>query len=790
MKNFFKRLVVHPLTWSVSLFLLLPVLAFPEIIFDHQTLYWTDLSWIHYPRHIFAAEEWLARRVPLWDPYEDTGIPLLAETQVGVLYPLSVVFLSPLSPSLELSVFILIHFSLAALFALILARSLGLGWAASTVAGLCFGFGGVLMAQTPNLNIMTGAAWLPLILAAAIQTTRQRRWFIALLAGMPLALQILTAQPQIVFYTLVILAGYGAYRVIADFLADDHRRHNFRYALHTGLLFSVTILGGLLLAAPQWLPTLELQQLSVRAQERGLDFLTKTSLVPAMWLNLLLPGAFGNNVAGFKGGDPFQEVFIYLGLIPLLLAPFSWSQRRQRDVPFFWLLLLGGILMAMGRFTPLYAFVVQYLPAFDLFRIPARWLMAVNLALAILAGLGLERLRQKGLSRRAWAAMFIICLLLIGGVILIWQFQANLLAWNNEHLQHKLLSAFLNNGFNLNPLYENRLWPRRLMGLHVPAVLLVANLITSFVLFTLYAMRRIPARVFSVLLIIAISLDLIAAGGTTINPTKPAEWWQQLSGGAQFVLDHVGQARVFPLGMGSEQATVSHLGQYFPSVYRARSAGGHGSSLLLARYDTFLHKAHPVQAIQVTGTRYLLSLGQMGADVAATYPLVYSDEASFVYENKNPLPRVFIVHQAIQANTPDEALSYFQSRTIDPAQTVILEADRPVPMLSSPASPQEKSVAAITYENPQVVEISARLSHDGYLVLLDTHYPGWIAAIDGQATPIYRANYIGRAVFAPAGEHVIRFAYQPGSFKLGLGLATLVVSTLAIMAIFSLTKKS
>jgi len=376
LKGFFNRVTRHPLFWVILLFFVLPLLAFPEIIFGGKTLYWTDLSWIHYPRHIFAASEWLAGRVPLWDPYEDTGIPLLAETQVGVLYPFSVLFLSSLSPSLELSLFILLHFSLAALFTLILTRSLGMGWAASTIAGLAYGFGGFLMAQVPNLNIMTGAVWLPLILFAVIQITRQRSWLMALLAGIPLALQVFTAQPQIVFYTIIIVISCGVYRVAADFLSNSSQaQHNFKYAGHTALLLVIAIISGLLLAAPQLLPTLELQQLSVRSQERGLKFLTENSLPPTMWLNLVLPGAFGNNVVGFKGGDPFQEDFIYLGFIPLVLVFFSRPQHRQRDAIFFWLLFIGTALMAMGGYTPLYETVIQYLPGFDLFRIPARWLI-------------------------------------------------------------------------------------------------------------------------------------------------------------------------------------------------------------------------------------------------------------------------------------------------------------------------------------------------------------------------------------------------------------------------------
>jgi hypothetical protein len=782
LKSLFRSTSRYPIVWIVILFSILPFLAFPEIIFGQQTLYWTDLSWIHYPRHVFTAEEWLTGRVPLWDPYEDTGIPLLAETQVGVLYPFSVLFLSSLSPSLELSLFILIHFTLAALFTLILARSWGMSWAASTVAGLSFGFGGFLMSQTPNLNIMTGAVWLPLILYAVIQTTRQRSWLTAMLAGIPLALQILTAQPQVTFYTLIIIIGYGLYRVTADLFSDNHdAKEKLRYAPHTILLLAIAITSGLLLAAPQLLPTLELQQRSVR-QAGDLELLTQNSLPLAMWLNLLLPSAFGNNVVGFKGGDPFQEVFIYIGFIPLLLIFWGWGQRQKRDALFFWFLLLGAVLMAMGSHTPLYKYVIQYLPGFDLFRIPSRWLMAANLALAILVGFGLDTLRQKGVSRLAWVILLLACLTLLVVSGLIWTFKADLLAWNtgtSNEFQRKLTEALLNKGFAPAPVYQKRLWPAWLIGLSVPAVLLTVNIIIAAGLFALFATQRITYQTFATLAIIAISLDLTAAGGTTINPTKPNEWWQRLSGGAQYVLDNVGEARVFPLGMGSEAATVSHLGQYFPSVYQVHSAGGHGSSLLIARYDTFLHEADPVQAIQVTGTRYLLTLGQMGADVASAYPLVYRDDDSFVYENKNPLPRAFVVHDTIQVDNPAEALTYFQSRSIDPRQTVILESESTVPTLLSPTSAQD-STATIISQNPQAIKIEAKLSDDGYLVLLDTHYPGWVATVDGHSTSVYRANYIGRAVFVPAGEHVVEFEYESLSFKMGLWLSALVFLTLAI----------
>ncbi|MBI1877637.1 MAG: hypothetical protein HYR94_05300 [Chloroflexi bacterium] len=617
MNNVFSHISSRPPLWTLILFLIFPFLAFPEIIVGGQTLYRTDISWIHYPGHIFMAEEWLAGRVPLWDPYRQAGVPMLAEPQIGVLYLLRALFLSPLSPSLELSLFILLHLTLASLFTYILARSLQLSQAAATLAGLIFGCGGFLMAQVSNVNIMTGAVWLPLILSATIQVTRRRSWppngykvsdgasklsfglrdqslpltrypwRAALLAGVPLALQIYTAHSQIVFYTLVTIAGYGLYRTCTDFLEDSTEiRRKLGYAMHTGLLVAVTIASGLLLAAPQLLPSGELLQFTLRSQNRGLELLTENSLPPLMWLNLLLPSAFGNNVIGFKGGDPFQEVFIYVGFMPLILAGVGLTCRRGLDRLFFLLLLAGAILLALGSYTPLYEYLIQYLPGFDLFRIPARWLMGVSLALAVLAGIGLDQLIENGLSRRALSFFLATGLLLALCLGLIWVFRADLLSWGQNLAEpyQKLITAFLDKAFTPAPIYRDRLLLRWVFGLNTPAFLCLANLLVAASLLVLRATQRLSGQVFASLTLLAVAFDLLLAGGTAINPVKPEQRWQQLSGGAQYVLEHGGGARVFPLGVSGENEAVRNLGQYFPSVYHVLSASGYSSPLKLARY--------------------------------------------------------------------------------------------------------------------------------------------------------------------------------------------------------------
>jgi uncharacterized membrane protein YfhO len=58
----------------------------------------------------------------------------------------------------------------------------------------------------------------------------------------------------------------------------------------------------------------------------------------------------------------------------------------------------------------------------------------------------------------------------------------------------------------------------------------------------------------------------------------------------------------------------------------------------------------------------------------------------------------------------------------------------------------------------------------GYLVLADTHYPGWNATIDGLASEILPANHAFRAVQLSEGQHAVVFEYAPVSFRLGLWL--------------------
>lgn len=388
-----------------------------------------DVFTYFYPYWAEATRAFRGGRLPLWNPYLFMGVPFLANSQVGVFYPLNwpLWLLLPAHRSIHLT--IVLHLCLAALNTYVwVRRSLRMGWPGAWAAGCAYALGGYLGAQVEHVNQLQGLAWLPLMLVLWDNSNRQigqatnRQFRISSLSFVALVVIIglvfLAGHTQTAFITLVGLVAYG----FGPRLWRALRWREWRPLVHEAVLLAGAVALGLALAAVQLIPTWELLRLSIRAGGLPFNERVSFSLSPFYLARALLPG--------FAGTVPPEHIehVAYVGVTGLALAVLA-IVNRQTGKPV--LLSFLGLFLSLGLYNPVYLFLARFVPGFAHFRVPARWLALYALGMAALVGWGAEALwRRIRLSRRAPPGIAAVLLILaVWGVVGVYIAERERVGW-------------------------------------------------------------------------------------------------------------------------------------------------------------------------------------------------------------------------------------------------------------------------------------------------------------------------------------------------------------------------
>jgi uncharacterized membrane protein YfhO len=103
-------------------------------------------------------------------------------------------------------------------------------------------------------------------------------------------------------------------------------------------------------------------------------------------------------------------------------------------------------------------------------------------------------------------------------------------------------------------------------------------------------------------------------------------------------------------------------------------------------------------------------------------------------------------------------------------RSALLEDSPGLPPVSEESDLELTPAEIVSYE-PERVVVRTSAEVPAYLVLSDSWFPGWEALVDGSPAEIFKANYLVRAVRLPAGEHEVKFHYQPRLYRWGLGIS-------------------
>ncbi|HTE05489.1 MAG TPA: hypothetical protein VK824_04770, partial [Planctomycetota bacterium] len=345
----------------------------------------------------FGFGELSRGNLALWNPHVYLGSPYLGGSQSALLYPPNWIHLA-LPMALAVNWGVALHVFLAGFFTFLWARRRGLLPVAALLSGLLLMFGGAffLHIYAGHLSNLCTMAWAPLLLLAIDGWLDVRRSGWIVLGAAAIALMILAGHPQYVYYTAITVALYGALR-----LAWCPRR----LAAVAGLLAMPALGAGL--AAAQLLPSLDAAGESVRSGGTSFEFASTFSFPPENLLTLLSPRLFGDGTdVAYWGRTYLWEVGLFMGLTGLFLAGFGALRGERTTRRFAFTMLAVLLLLALGSHTPLFRLLYDGLPGFDSFRGTAKFGFHASLFLALLAGIGLDRLiRAPGELRRPAAML-------------------------------------------------------------------------------------------------------------------------------------------------------------------------------------------------------------------------------------------------------------------------------------------------------------------------------------------------------------------------------------------------
>jgi hypothetical protein len=263
---------------------------------------------------------------------------------------------------------------------------------------MLFAFSGFNLLHHHHINLVAVVAHMPWLLASAdvLMVDERRRARTLALAGIAVIVgsEFLLGFPQGVYWNLITLGAFTAWR------AATTKKWGQLVPCAAAIVLGV-LLGGI-----QLLPSAETAAHSTRMTETR-DFALSYSLHPWNLIQLWSPYFFDRGAYSERDYLWFHELGIYSGAILPVALLWVWLRRRalsaQRS------LIVGATLfaalmlvLALGRYGGL-AWLLTFVPGIQSFRAPARYILHVQFALAILAAVALDDMVKIASGRRSRA---------------------------------------------------------------------------------------------------------------------------------------------------------------------------------------------------------------------------------------------------------------------------------------------------------------------------------------------------------------------------------------------------
>jgi hypothetical protein len=447
--------------------------------------------------------------------------------------------------------------------------------------------------------------------------------------------------------------------------------------------------------------------------------------------------------------DVLPTLFSAGPLALLLLWAFA-DRRRPVALVLGTVLLVFAILVGFG--TSFYSHVFYRLPAVDLFRIPSRALPLATFAIAILAGIGIDKaVRHRW--RRTWPRAVVIAAASAIVIVSLW---------------------------------------RSPPSVTLPLAVVVAAALTA----VLPRPRARAVMAWAVVLLLVVE-RWNQPNVISIPQSNPAEFFAPPPF-VEFLRERVGVDRILVIKDWKKRFPIM---EKMGTLYGFRVVQDY-ETLTAARYHEFLGEFDDANAdrpafagrffpppdhgawrrLDLLGVRYVVvAPGRPWRPHSERFRLVYQRNDATIYENLAHLPRAFLTTATRIEKTPQATLQRMRAENFDPLTEALIDDE----VVWKSATADESIAAAVEFGHvdDDAVVLSVSTPTRALLVLTDLFWPGWRVSIDGEERRIQRADYLFRGVAVEPGRHTIRFWYDPLTVKLGFAISAGTLVLLIVLAL-------
>ncbi len=671
------------------------------------------------------------------------------------------------------------------------------GWIA-IVGGLMYGLSTYffLIIEAGHITKMWALVYAPLMLGGVSVALRGNMLWGSALAALFASAEIGANHPQITYYFGMAIAAFW----FSELYFAQREKRLKEFTKRTSLLVVAALLAVGSNLSPLWY-TMEHTPETMRGgseltaesgTESGLDmeYATAWSYGTVESFNMLVPN--------FVGGSSF-DTFERDGEVAKVLAPYQMSEVAQQ-LPLYWgpqsftggptyigaviiFLALLGLLTASGRerwwilaitlimimlawgrhfmwFTEL---MFNILPGYNKFRTVSMTLVVVEWSLPLLSVIALSKLWGSEVARPKMLKSLTVATAVLGGLLLFFAVAGGALFNFGAEDGFKMLVGA---GFpeDLASSVSHAMAAERFEVMRLDVLRSLLFVVAAAAVVWLVVKGKIKRGVALSLVGVLVLLDLVPVNRRYLNDDD-------------FVSAR--EAKIYPTAIDNEILKDKDLGYRVLNLgvspfndattsYFHRSVGGyHGAKL--ARYqdiiDTYFTSSINQGVLDMLNTRYIIAPDQNGA-----LSLKVNDGA---------LGAAWFVSGINGVDSPRAEIDAFATTPL--ATTAVVDNSFGV----EPQGFGVGSIELVEYE-PNYLRYTTSADAPTVAVFSEIYYPkGWVAYIDGEETPYFRANYILRAMEIPEGEHTVEWRFRAPRWSLIEGI-TLVSSILILLLILSL----